>query len=156
LFANAATPDATIISLDIAFDTKRQAAIRRFARFHQKIICLAGNSHYHEVKRAVEARLKPHLLDVLYIDADHSYDGVAADFHLYSPLVRMGGVIIFHDIVPDYKARYGIKTVSDVGGVPQFWSEIKSLYPSTEEIIEDADQDGYGIGVLHWSGNNCV
>jgi len=35
--------------------------------------------------------------DLLIIDGDHSVDGVARDFELYSPLVKSGGLIIFDD-----------------------------------------------------------
>jgi predicted O-methyltransferase YrrM len=37
-------------------------------------------------------------LDFLFIDGDHTYKGVKEDFEMYSPLVRKGGVIAFHDI----------------------------------------------------------
>jgi Methyltransferase domain len=37
-------------------------------------------------------------VDMLFIDGDHSYDGVKADYEMYSPLVRPGGLIGFHDI----------------------------------------------------------
>ena len=48
-------------------------------------------------------------LDVLFIDGDHSYDGVASDFAAYGPLVRQGGLIGFHDIVaqPDTGVERG-------------------------------------------------
>jgi len=36
-------------------------------------------------------------IDVLFIDGDHSAEGVVADFENYAPLVRPGGVIIFDD-----------------------------------------------------------
>jgi len=32
-------------------------------------------------------------LDFLFIDGDHSYEGVRRDFEMYSPLVREGGII---------------------------------------------------------------
>jgi len=38
-------------------------------------------------------------LDFLFIDGDHTYEGVKRDFEMYSPLVRNGGIIAFHDIV---------------------------------------------------------
>jgi len=38
--------------------------------------------------------------DFLFIDGDHTYEGVEGDFEMYSPLVRRGGIIAFHDIVP--------------------------------------------------------
>jgi hypothetical protein len=36
-------------------------------------------------------------IDVLFIDGDHSYNGVKNDFNLYSPLVKNGGYIVFDD-----------------------------------------------------------
>ena len=152
LFAQASLADTTLISLDIAFDLARRAAIKRFARRDQSIVCLRGDSHNSDMFRAVKDLLAGRQLDFLFIDGDHSYEGVRSDFELYSPLVREGGIIAFHDIVPDFKTRFGIETYSDVGGVPQFWAEIKSTYASVEEIIEDPEQDGYGIGVIHWDG----
>lgn len=38
--------------------------------------------------------------DLLFIDADHTYEGVARDFTRYSPLVSPGGIIAFHDALP--------------------------------------------------------
>ena len=36
-------------------------------------------------------------VDFLFIDGDHSYKSVLADWLIYSPLVRQGGMIVFHD-----------------------------------------------------------
>lgn len=36
-------------------------------------------------------------LDLVFIDADHSYDGVAQDIALWTPKVRKGGIISGHD-----------------------------------------------------------
>lgn len=41
--------------------------------------------------------LKP---DFLFIDGDHSYDGVKKDILRYVPLVNVGGYICFHDFAP--------------------------------------------------------
>ncbi len=39
---------------------------------------------------------------MLLIDADHSYEGVRADFERWSPHVAPGGLIVFHDyLIPD-------------------------------------------------------
>jgi predicted O-methyltransferase YrrM len=35
--------------------------------------------------------------DYVLIDGDHSLEGVAADFELYAPMVKPGGVIVFDD-----------------------------------------------------------
>lgn len=80
-------------------------------------------------------------IDVLFIDGDHRYEGVKQDFLSYRPLVRDGGLILFHDIVPDKGGR------AWAGGVPQLWKELAPQYPHREFVLS-RDQDGYGIGVL--------
>src|SRR5205085_7297660 len=150
LLAHAAAREATLVSLDLAFTPARKAAIRQFASKGQQIICMQADSHSLATVRAVNDRLRGRGLDVLYLDGDHSYEGIATDFKLYSPLVKPGGLIVCHDIVPDYRTRYGIETASNVGGVPQFWAELKAAHTTVEELVEDYAQDGFGIGVLHW------
>ena len=36
--------------------------------------------------------------DLIFIDGDHSLEGVRKDYELYGPLIAPGGVIAFHDI----------------------------------------------------------
>jgi len=148
VFAYAAAHDATIISVDLEFARARREAIRHFRRRGQSIICVEGDSHQAETLDAVRVCLGGRTLDVLYLDGDHSYEGVASDFSMYAPLVRPGGLVIFHDIVPDYRTRYGVRTSSETGGVPRFWNEIKTSHTLAGEIVEDEGQDGYGIGLL--------
>lgn len=52
-------------------------------------------------------------LDVLYIDADHTYEGCKADFDLYSPFVVKGGLVIFDDYIQDNNPANGVKKVVD-------------------------------------------
>ena len=59
---------------------------------------------------------------------------------MYSPLVKKGGIIAFHDIVPG--------PVKHVGGVPRFWREIRNKY-NYIEIVRDWKQGGYGIGIIY-------
>jgi hypothetical protein len=49
------------------------------------------------VKRVYNYIQKIGWLDVLFIDGDHSYEGVLTDWLLYSPLVRKRGIVAFHD-----------------------------------------------------------
>jgi hypothetical protein len=56
-------------------------------------------------------------------------------------------MIAFHDIIPDYYTRYGIKTISYAGEVYKFWNEIKEKYEHLE-IVKDRNQDGFGVGII--------
>jgi len=76
----------------------------------------------------IASRLK---IDFLFLDGDHTYDGVKKDFENYSHFVRKGGLIGFHDI-------------HDVGGVNKFWNELKSKQYKTEEITKTI-----GTGLLY-------
>lgn len=40
-------------------------------------------------------------LDLLFVDADHRYEGARADFERWGALVRPGGHVLFHDAVDD-------------------------------------------------------
>jgi predicted O-methyltransferase YrrM len=146
--ARLARSDATLVTVDRQFSTERRAAFPRFARDRQDIVCVEGDSHLEATRQRLCERLNGASLDLLFIDGDHSYEGVRQDFQMYGPLVRDGGLIVFHDIVPDFKQRYGESTPASTGGVPQFWAELKSRHSGVEEIIEDPRQDGYGLGVL--------
>ena len=42
----------------------------------------------------------PEGIDLLFIDGDHSYNGIINDFNNYFPLVNKGGYIIFDDYLP--------------------------------------------------------
>jgi predicted O-methyltransferase YrrM len=50
-----------------------------------------------EMKAALPAQL-----DVLFIDGDHTYEGVKADLANYAPMVKSGGRIILHDVCSAY------------------------------------------------------
>jgi predicted O-methyltransferase YrrM len=99
---------------------------------------IRGDSHSEEV--AARLRRITQSLDVLFIDGDHTYEGVKRDFLLYAPLVRPGGIVAFHDI-----AEHPKETGCDVA---RFWNEVKTSYRH-EEIIENREQRGWGIGVLY-------
>lgn len=67
-------------------------------RFHlDKVTFLIKNSHEPATLSLVRS-LMPEV-DLLFIDGDHSYSGAKLDWEMYSPLVRPGGVVGFHDIM---------------------------------------------------------
>lgn len=98
-FCAAATDDATIVSVDVGGLPDEE--LRRHARPgpSQHLHLIRGSSHDASVRQVVAAAL-PGPADLLFIDGDHTYAGVKADFIDYGAFVRAGGIIALHDILP--------------------------------------------------------
>ena len=144
-FCKLAQDDATIISIDLpegpfggGYPEWKIPIYQAFAKENQKLYLLRKDSHQEETLEEVKKILNGKELDFLFIDGDHTYEGVKKDFEMYSPLVRKGGIIAFHDIINNDLTRLDIE-------VPKFWSEVKDRYLSKEIII---DKINYGIGIL--------
>lgn len=60
---------------------------------------ILADSHLQSSLDRTKEILAGNKLDMLFIDGDHSEDGVTQDFEMYSTLVKPGGVVGFHDIV---------------------------------------------------------
>lgn len=80
-------------------------------------------------------------IDFLFIDGDHSYEGVKQDFEMYSPFVKPGGLIAFHDI--NDTQRHRDRNVN----VAKFWNEIKND-PRFDAVEFNSNLDWAGIGLL--------
>lgn len=144
VFSQLADPRATIISLDFHLTffgkvrgTLQKSLLRRFVRNGKSLFLLRQNSHLPETLKVVRDILQEHELDFLFIDGDHSYEGVREDFMMYSPLVREGGLIAFHDVAESGGSRE----------VNRLWEELKPQYKH-EEFIHKTGSGAMGIGVL--------
>jgi predicted O-methyltransferase YrrM len=60
---------------------------------------IKGNSSNIETLEKVK-EFFPDGIDLLFIDGDHSYDGITKDFNMYFPLVNKNGYIVFDDYLP--------------------------------------------------------
>jgi hypothetical protein len=114
-----------------------------------------GDSHTISVQNAMERAVGGQGIDVLFIDGDHTYEGVRSDYLNYRDLVSDGGIVAFHDIVEDYRTRFGRTTTSSTGDVPVFWRRLKP-HARIVEFVADPQQDGYGIGVLIHSATSAI
>lgn len=103
------------------------------------LCCIQDDSHAEATRSKAEAFLKGDKLDILFIDGDHTYAGVKRDFELWSPLVRPGGYVVFHDILLH-------KELHDCE-VDKLWSELKQKY-AWQEFVENPDQGWAGIGAV--------
>ncbi len=139
--------DSILISIDLpngqfggGYPNNRITLYKSFAKTSQKIKLIRKDSHSLESLNSVKKILKENNLDFLFIDGDHSYEGVKKDFELYAPLVKKNGLIAFHDIVQG--------SPENVGGVPIFWQQLKEKHKHLE-IVSDWNQGGYGIGIIY-------
>jgi predicted O-methyltransferase YrrM len=146
-----AEPDGTIVSVDLpsgsfggGYTEERADEIRMlFPREDQQLHLLREDSHSSATLAKVESILAGRQLDLLFIDGDHTYEGVKSDFEMYSPLAREGALIVFHDIL-EHPPKLGVE-------VDRYWNEIKAGYRHVE-IVSPPRRWG-GIGVLWKSGN---
>jgi hypothetical protein len=132
-----------VVSVDLpgGFADQRQKLFRMLNHpgVRPEIFTVLADSQLPSTRAQVEALLAGRQVDLLFIDGAHEYAAVRKDFDLWSPLVRSGGVVIFHDILEMRGSTYGVHLL---------WSELKRDF-QTEEIVEDRNQNGFGIGILH-------
>lgn len=134
MFTRVLSPEGLIIGVDNDYASWRIALYKSFATGDQSVRLVKGDSHDLRTLRQVEKMLDHRRVDMLFIDADHTYEGVSKDFEIYSPLVRRGGIVAFHDIV------------DDTCEVPQFWKQVKKLYAHREFVNIPRH---WGIGILY-------
>ena len=112
-------------------------ALEQFAKDGQTLSFIRGDSHKQKSLSELKERLGKRKIDLLFIDGDHTYEGVKKDFEMYAPLVS--GIIAFHDICHH--------TTAPTCKVEKFWNEIKKSY-NHFEFIDHEDKTWGGIGVL--------
>lgn len=140
-----AADNATIISVDLpggkfggGYPDWKIPIYEDFAKSNQNLHLIRASSYDPSTLEMVKGILKGDLLDYIFIDGDHTYDGVKKDFDMYLPLVKPGGSIIFHDI-----AWHKNSTCQ----VDKFWQDTKSGYKN-HEFIQDKESGKFGIGIL--------
>ena len=102
---------------------------------HKNVTLICGDSTSQRVLNITQ-KLGP--FDLIFIDANHTYEFVKKDFNNYKNFLAKGGVMGFHDVdCPDWP------------GIKKFWEELKAtgLYNQTEFVCRDYLIQ-YGIGML--------
>ena len=77
--------------------------------------------------------------DSIFIDADHSYEGVKRDTELYIPYLKLGGMVIYHDI---NSPGCGIKKYTD-----ELINDSKFLIPWSADFVNP--EKGLGLRVFN-------
>lgn len=142
--------DALIVSIDLpggafggGYEIGKAATLQGYARRKQVVALIRDDSHEERTRVALERVLEGRDIDLLFIDGDHSCEGVKRDFTMYSPLVCRDGVIALHDILhhpadPDCR-------------VDVFWEQLRATRRHIE-YVDPADTRGRG----QWGGIGVV
>jgi predicted O-methyltransferase YrrM len=92
-----------VITVELSHDRVREFGANT-RKFHGKWVLgdkkssfLIGSSSSVTTVGKAYGFLSAKPVDVLFIDGDHSYEGVLTDWLLYHPLVKKGGLVAFHD-----------------------------------------------------------
>lgn len=146
-WAAVAPADAHIISIDIPPPWEQKdvidgciARVRASFRPSQRLTMIRANSHDGGTLLRLNEALAGAPIDVLWIDADHSYESVSQDMAMYGPLVRRGGIIALHDIrrsdlLPGERTE-------------EYWQQVKGRARTREFVARPAPGQGMGIGVV--------
>ena len=120
---------------------KRTALFQSFA---PRVKVVTGDSHDPSVKQFISDLLRGDKLDFLFIDGDHSYEGVRADYEMYKEFVGEDGVIAFHDI-----QHLGPRAL---------WKELTSGHPVCVE--SNRSRDGFTFNEFNshqrWAGIGII
>jgi len=102
------------------------------------VTTIHGSSHDENIKENVKSILDGDLLDFLFIDGDHTYEGVKKDYHMYKEFVKDGGWIGFHDTKDtEYHRNANCR-------VDKLWNEMKG---NKIDFIDEESNFG-GIGFI--------
>jgi predicted O-methyltransferase YrrM len=145
MFTRVAAPDAMLISIDLpggafggGYPQWRAPLYRRFALPGQNVRLLRGDSQDQGIVDGLQRILGQRSIDFLFIDGDHSYEGVKKDHQTYAKFVRRRGIIAFHDVAPhsDLECQ-----------VSRYWRELAAERFNCETLIESVEQGWGGIGL---------
>lgn len=114
-----------------------------FEAFRANVAALGLSEHVTIVRSTSEeaARAWQTPIDLLFIDGDHSYDGVKRDWDLFVPYVNPFGIVVFHDTAWEM-GHYRGEARHDMG-VPRFVDELREAgYP-----VVTIERD-YGVSLV--------
>lgn len=131
----AAFPDASVYGVTLTPDHAESYGA----------VVLAGDSRDRATLQRLKDQLGRQSVDVLFIDGDHSQAGAWSDWQMYSPLVRAGGLTLFHDVAHPM--------IPEVGAT---WERVKQdaadSGATVMEIVSDVRPAGFGI--VRMAGDN--
>lgn len=149
LWCQAAHPEGTLVGIDLpegefggGYHSSRTRFYAQFAQPGQRLHLLRADSHAPQTADQVRTLTGANPVDFLFIDGDHTYEGVKQDFLNYSPMLAEGGTIAFHDILK----REDQPRIE----VWKLWLELKRQHECHEWVDTLPGGRPIGIGVIRW------
>jgi len=136
-------PGALIVAIDLPGvrwgNPRKQPNVETWqawaAEFGHEIHVYFGNSQWQEAQ-FFAGKYSP--FDFVFLDADHTYEGVKSDFKAYGLMARAGGgVVAIHDILPD--------DTDELIQVGRFWEELKAGLTWLEYTSGQVERRGIGV-----------
>ena len=121
-------PESQIFGIDLT-DALLPNRLRALKNFHMII----GNSREQGTIKMLQNMCEK--FDFILFDGDHSEEGIINDLKNFLPLLREGGLAVFHDI--RHEPPTGIKRI--------YYSYIKKQLPDSFEYFIREDNNGYGL-----------
>lgn len=145
LMANLITSVKRFVGID--YFPRNRKALHQLVPEHVALSFATGNSSSASTVEKVKKHLQGQAIDLLLIDGDHSYLAAKKDYETYLPLVRAGGWIAFHDIMPPELRDDGVATNGFPVETDRLWKDISE---GKEQVafIDDPKQHSYGIGAI--------
>lgn len=145
--ARALPPGSRVVSVDYPVDTPRaephlRQCVSELSKLGYDSHVVIGDSTARDTVAKAKA-LGP--FDCVFIDGNHTLEGVTADWENYGPMARM---VAFHDIAwnatwRSSKPNRAFKAM----GVPALWNSLKQNYRHVELKFHPPG-NYYGIGIL--------
>ena len=101
-------------------------ALQRLTPFGDRVTRVYTNSTEFAAHFGIVS--KQSLLDFIFVDGDHSYEGVLNDFNLYWSLIRQGGIFAGHD--------WNISSVQKA---------IRAFFPPDTQIVQVNNEGWYVV-----------
>jgi predicted O-methyltransferase YrrM len=98
-----------------------------------ELVWITGDIHAEDTLSRMQEALCNRKIDLLYVDADHSYIGTKRHVEMYGPMVKQGGYIAFHDLVNGWPCGQYVQT---------------QLFPRYEHWVIKSDVSPFGVGVI--------
>lgn len=109
--------DGQVYSIDLHWKKGSEALLHNLQLRNKIIKCEGSTDEFADIFSSI-------LFNFVFIDADHCYEAVVRDFNNWSKMVKVLGLVAFHDTNQDFSH----KAIEDTVIKNNDWVELKNLH----------------------------